>query len=115
LVGVIGLDGDGPFRVRLSPKRHGLLIRARDSCVRIPVQMFTVALVGLPDGAGAPPGGSERNGRLLAQSLYVGSELLRICLADAFVTEGMGCFLLRAAIFDEIGQISIRSLLDCVG
>ena len=57
-----GFDpGDGQFRVKLRPERHGLLIRARDSCVRIPVQIFTVALIGLRARAGAPPGGLERN------------------------------------------------------
>lgn len=51
----------GRIWVRLCPERHGLLIRARDSCVRIPVQMFTVALYGLPDEAGAPSGGLREN------------------------------------------------------
>ena len=105
----------GQFRVKLGPQRHGLLIRARDSCVRIPVQIFTVALFGLPGGAGAPTRRSERKRRLLAQSLYVCSQLLRVCLADALVAKGVGGLLLRAAVFDEIGQLSVRSLLNFVG
>ncbi len=102
------------FRVRLCPERHGLLIRARDSCVRIPVQIFTVALFGLRGGAGAPPFG-QRERRLLAQSLDVCSQFLCVCLADTFVTKGVRCFLLRTAVFDEIGQLGIRSLLNFVG
>ena len=31
------------FGLRFAPERHGLLIRARDSSERIPVQIFTVA------------------------------------------------------------------------
>ena len=76
--------------------------------MRIPVQLFTVALSGLQDGAGAPA---------LSQNVKTTSGSSRkqpacsVCRADALVGKSVRGFLLRAAILDEINEIGVRSLL----
>lgn len=52
---------------------------------------------------------------LLAQGLYVGSQLGCIGCADTLGGKSVRSLLLRSAVLDEIGKIGARSLLHFVG